>query len=153
MRRRFSIWQAAWAALVVAGHVALLLGLKSDPQWIELALLAVCGVLVVLVREHDGLRPRPTRLEAVLRIALAAIETAAAAGWFAYALLVSVAPPRTAEGHPTMPLGQAFLATLVFGVAGVLTAVVLARAGSRAAFATRLALAGCAISTAISLAR
>lgn len=61
-------------------------------------------------------------------------------------------PAAHGQRSPSMALGQAFLAAIVSGVAGILTAVMLARAGSRAAFATRLALAGCAIATAISLA-
>lgn len=78
--------------------------------------------------------------------------TAFAAGCLAFVLFVNIAPPRTSSGHPTMALGQAFLAAVVPGIAGILTAVMLARAGSRAAFATRLALTGCALATAISLA-
>ena len=61
-------------------------------------------------------------------------------------------PTRTGR-PPDDALGQAFLAAVVFILAGILTAVLLARAPSKAVFSTRLALAGCAIATAISLAR
>jgi hypothetical protein len=153
MRRHLSIWQCAWAALVVAGHVELMPGLKSNPRWIELVLLVAYGLLVVLFMRDEGLRPRPVRLEAVWRILLAAVETAASMGWLAFAVIIEVAPARTTDGHPTMPLGQAFVAAVMFGLAGILTAVLLMRARSNAVFSTRLALAGCAIVTAISLAR
>jgi hypothetical protein len=52
-----------------------------------------------------------------------------------------------------MAMGQALFAVAVFGLAGCLTAVLLLRARSSAVFSTRLAFAGCAIATAISLAR
>src|SRR5262245_55397431 len=134
MRHRLSIWQCAWAALVVAGHAALVPELKSNPRWVELVLIVAYGLLVVLFMRDEGLRPRPVRLEAVWRIALATVETAASAGWLAFAVIIEVAPPRTIGGHPTMALGQAFLAAVVFGLAGILTAVLLARARSNAVF-------------------
>jgi hypothetical protein len=152
MRRHLSIWQGAWAALVVAGHVAFIPGIKSDPRWFELVLLIAYGLFVVVFMKESELRPRPVRLEAVWRILLAAVETAASVGWLAFAVIIEVAPPRTSSGHRTMALGQAFLAAIAFGLAGILTAVLLTRARSNAVFSTRLALAGCAIVTAISLA-
>ena len=137
---------------MVAGHVELVPGLKSNPQWVELVLLVAYGLLVVLFMRDEGLRPRPIRLEAVWRILLAAVETAASVGWLAFAVIIKVAPARTTDGHPTMAVGQAFLAAVVFCLAGILTAVLLMRARSNAVFSTRLALAGCALVTAISLA-
>jgi hypothetical protein len=92
MRRHLSIWQCAWAALVVAGHVALVPALKSNPRWVELVLLVAYGLLVVVFMRDEGLRPRPARLEAVWRILLAAVETAASVGWIAFAVIIEVAP-------------------------------------------------------------
>lgn len=109
----------AWAAFVVAGHVALVPALKSDPRWAELALLVAYGLLIVPFVKDEALRPGLVRLEAALRILFAAFETAAAAGCLAFAVFVNVAPPRTSDGHGTMPVGQAFLAAVVFGVAGI----------------------------------
>lgn len=149
--RRVSLWQAVWIVVVVAGHAALAPHIKSGPQGFELALLVGYGVLVATCMRETELRTGPTKLEAVWRIGLAALETAVSVACLTFAALIAIWPARTADGHRTMPTGHAELALLAFVIAGIGAIVLLVRSGARAVQATRIALAGCAVATVVAM--
>ena len=57
------------------------------------------------------------------QLAALCLTGAAAAATAAYQLAIWVAPARTADGHPVMPVGQAFIGLLAGALAGVVLLV------------------------------
>jgi hypothetical protein len=57
-----------------------------------------------------------------LRTVLAFVVVGGASWPLVYLLAVAVAPPRTADGHPVMPIGQVFFATLASSLVGAAAA-------------------------------
>lgn len=139
-----------WAAVVVVGNVFVDDALKESPLWAEVVLCAAYAALAVMTRPRvDAELALASRSEKVVRLFLASAFTWFAVAALAFAAVDSFRPPRTADHHPTMPIGAALLAFVIGGIAAITAAVALSRAGARAVLVTRLVLAGCAVSAAV----
>ena len=106
-----------WAlALVPFG--LLCLALKQGPLWVVVGLFALHGVSQLA---------RVRWLETAAQLVALCLTGGAAAATAAYQLAIWIAPARTAEGHPVMPVGQAFLGLLAGVLAGVALLVLYLR--------------------------
>jgi hypothetical protein len=103
----FVVW-----ALALVPFGLLCLALKRGPLWVLVGLFALHGLARLA---------RVRWLETATQLVALCLTGGAAAATAAYQVSIWIAPARTAEGHPVMPVGQAFLGLL----AGVLAGVVL----------------------------
>jgi hypothetical protein len=106
-----------WIAALVP-YALLCLGLKPAALWSLVGLFALHGL---------GRLARIGWLVTVTQLVALCTTGAAAAASAGYGLAIWLAPARTADGHPVMPIGQAFIGLLAGALFGVVLLVLYLR--------------------------